>query len=93
MIKIITVLAIFLPTFVNAMTTITVYKNDALYSTCSKLCNTVEGCIGQAMSLDRQGGNNGRYKSIVVKHNGKIVLLKNYTTNKGFNVAEEFYQH
>ena len=92
MTKLITLLAIFLPTFTNALTTITVHKNDKVHSICSKLCETVEGCIGQAMRFDRQGGNNGRYKSIVVKHNGKTVLLKNYTANRGFNVSEDFYQ-
>ena len=72
--------------------TITVHKNNELQSSCSRLCSTIEGCIGQAMKLDRKGGNNGRYKSIVIKNNGKVVFARNYQNRNNFKNIEGFYK-
>lgn len=81
-----------LPALSSALTTITVHRNDQMKSVCSKLCPTLEGCIGKAMEFDRKGGHNGRYKSIIVKSNGKIMLMKNYQNNSSFNNLEGFYK-
>ncbi len=89
---IITVLAgLFTSTTALSLATITVHKNNKLESSCSRLCNTIEGCIGKAMELDRKGGNNGRYKSIVIRNNGKVVFTRNYQNNNDFRNMEAFY--
>jgi len=90
--KLIAASALLIPTLASAITTITVHKNNQTQSTCSRLCPTLEGCIGKAMEFDRKGGHNGRYKSIVVKSNGKTMFMKNYRVNKDFNNLEGFYQ-
>ena len=91
-IKLIISLALLLPSLASAITTITVQRNDITQSTCSKICPTVNGCIGKAMEFDRNGGNNGRYKKIVVRNNGKVVMMRDYSAIKGFNNVEGFYK-
>ncbi|ALE52497.1 hypothetical protein SP60_04260 [Candidatus Thioglobus autotrophicus] len=90
--KLIASLTVLLPTLASALTTITVHRNDNTQSTCSKICPTVEGCIGKAMEFDRNGGNNGRYKHIVVKHNGRVIMMRDYSSVKNFNNVEGFYK-
>ena len=44
------------------------------------------------MEFDRNGGNNGRYKHIVVKHNGKVIMMRDYSSVKNFSNVEGFYK-
>ena len=91
-IKLIASLSLLLPTLTNALTTITVHNNNEMQSTYSKICPTVEGCIGQALELDRNGGNDGRYTSIIVMNHAKVIMMRNYSTTRGFDNVEEFYK-
>ncbi len=58
--------------------TITVKKNDAYASICSRSCESVESCIMQAKQFDLDAGKKGLLKSITIRANGKTLLNRTY---------------
>ncbi len=67
----------------GAVITLTVHKNDAYSSICSRQCKTVESCFQTAKKFDTAAGEQGLIKSMTIKANGKVLLNKNYRYNQG----------
>ena len=63
-------------------TPLTVSKNDAYASTCSRSCDTVGSCFEQARKLDMNAGKRGLLKSITIRANNKVLLERNYRNKR-----------
>jgi len=66
----------------GAVVTLTVSKNDAYASTCSRSCDTVGSCFEQARKLDMNAGKRGLLKSITIRANNKVLLERNYRNKR-----------
>jgi len=74
------VLSMLLPFTVlsESVVTLTIQKNDAYASICSRQCDSVEDCFKQARQFDNNAGRKGLLKSISIKANNKVLLNRVY---------------